>query len=345
MSRPRRWRRWLWLAALPLLSLALLHWLLQPERLGAALLRQLQDASGLRIEAGTPARLGYWPGLRLDIDQLQVLRSDGSALLRADRIALVLPISVLWSQPRIEAVELDGTTLDLTLLLDELRKRRDQEAPRPASLPTLGSLRIRSGSLLAQDWQLQVNLLELDGLRPGQPLSLSLQAGLHRPQQKPLRFRLQLAGQVQADDGDLRAESLQLQLGSSRDKPILQAQGQFAWSASERFELHLQGQLLDWPQAWPTPPLPRLRESAPAQFSLDHAGPADLSGEWTLDWRSPSEQLQLGMRWPELQRWLQAADWSQAPPLQLRYQSQELQLGNIRLQDVQVEHEQADDAE
>lgn len=345
MSRPRRWRRWLWLAALPLLLLALLHWLLQPERLGAALLRQLQDASGLRIEAGTPARLGYWPGLRLDIDQLQVLRGDGSAVLRADRIALVLPISVLWSQPRIEAVELDGASLDLALLLDELSKRRDQGPPRPLALPALGSLRIRSGSLLAQDWQLQLNLLELDGLQPGQPLSLNLQAGLHRPQQKPLRFRLQLVGEVQASDGGLRAESLQLQLGSSRDKPLLQAQGRLAWSATEHFELHLQGQLLDWPKAWPSPPLPRLQESAPAQFSLDHAGPADFSGEWTLDWRSPHEQLQLGLRWPELQHWLQAADWSQPPPLQLRYQSQELQLGDIQLQGVQVEHEQADDAE
>lgn len=153
---PRRLLRFLAIAAAVILLLvALLAWLLQPPRATGFLLDRVGASLGLDIRAGSADyRLRGTPQLVLH-DVVAQRPGDDTALLRAERVFISLPWSTIRARGKdltVQRVELDAPVLDVPALQRWLATRPPSQETR---IPTLrDGLRIVRGQIVNHDWSI-----------------------------------------------------------------------------------------------------------------------------------------------------------------------------------------------
>ena len=167
LQRRRLLRGLALLAAGVLLASALAGWLLQPERAGPYLLRQVGDALGLQLRAdAVDYRLRGTP--RLVLSGLEARRpQDPQPVLTARRVFVSLPWRTLRSRGAdlsVQWVELDAPVLDLPALQRWLATRPPGGETR---IPVLAEgLRIGDGRIDNDDWRIEGLSIDLPSLHP-----------------------------------------------------------------------------------------------------------------------------------------------------------------------------------
>lgn len=338
-----RW--WLWpfgLAVLAVLLLSLLRWLVQPERLGAYVLQRAEAASGLRLQVEGPPRLGIWPGLHLQLQQLRV--SDptrpGLLLAKAEKVSLYLPLSALRGDQRIEAIALTRPLLDL----DALGRRSAGQVgpPAPPWLPEIAQLQVEDGSLLGHGWTLQEINLDLRGLmQAGTPLRIDLGARLRLADgELPLRLRLEADNPETAPPLAWAIRSLRL--GDPKDDLLVADGGEWILADWARPKLALAGRLQGWPGSWP--PLPEAL--SPQLAGLDLAillDPGAAPRMLHVEASAADRSLRLRLDPSELAAWVQRADWLLPMPAELELSLERIEIDGVRIEGMQIRH--GDDAQ
>lgn len=137
-------------------------------------------------------------------------------------------------------------------------------------------------------------------------------------------------------DGVWRYGWRRLLLRGDGNVPALDGCGAFA--LGERLVLHLQGDMREWPTAWPALPSPLAQSNSPLPFALDYAGRTDLSDRTVLQLRRDATTFDAQLRLPAVLDWIGAStEASPLPPLDGRLSSPLLEVGGMRLRGVEVE--------
>lgn len=342
MDLRRRWLRRLVVLVVLLVAAALgLRWALQPERLGALLLGRVSQASGLDIRVATPARLGFWPGLHLELDGLDAGLAGDTALLRAQRVELFLPLSALWQPLRLQHIALEAPQIDLDALARWQEATRDAGPPAPLVIPAITRLSLADGSLIWGSHRIDALQLQLDRLLPGEPVSLQVEAMLHPgAPEHPVPLTLQVDGVWRQGSEGLRLDPIRLQAGGTEQPTALDLRGALWWSPPQRLEFELGGQLSALPAGWPfADTLAPLKD---AQLQLAHAGPANLGGRMTISVDGANFRGKAALQLPLLLDWLAAGDWTISPPLELQAEAERIEQDGILIEGLRIEHDDKD---
>ena len=342
MDLRRRWLRRLVVLVVLLVAAALgLRWALQPERLGALLLGQVSQTSGLDIRVATPARLGFWPGLHLELDGLDAGLAGDTALLRARRVELFLPLSALWQPLRLQHIALEAPQIDLDALARWQEATRDAGPPAPLVIPAITRLSLADGSLIWGSHRIDALQLQLDRLLPGESVSLQVEAMLHRgAPEHPVPLTLQVDGVWRQGSEGLRFDPIRLQAGSTNQTSALELRGALWWSPPQRLEFELGGQLSVLPAEWPfADTLAPLKD---AQLQLAHTGPANLGGRMTISVDGANVRGKAALQLPLLLDWLAAGDWTVSPPLELQAEAERIEQDGILIEGLRIEHDDKD---
>lgn len=341
--RPRR--RWL-LLAIPLVLLAAiavsLRLLLQPERMGALMVAQAESATGLRFELDQPARLGLWPNLHLELIGLRVHDAAAAAtLLRAARVDLSLPLSVLWAErPEIGRIDLLQPDIDLDAVGRWLQGGAEAGPPAALSLPEFATLarasdgRLRLGDRLLEDIELQ-----LDPIREGQPLRLDLRASLvGKGERRPLSLSLD-ATPRQRSEG-IRLESITLRFGQPNALGHgLELLGDVDLFLPQTLRLDL---LMHLPQPWLLP-LPTLPDEAAAllagPLTIAYDGPGDLSASLRAERSEGGSEFRLIAVPSELLAWIADPAASPLPPAALHLALPAIDIEGFTVEGLRIEQE------
>lgn len=189
---PRRLLRFLAIAAaLILLLVVLLAWVLQPPRATGFLLDRVGASLGLDIRAGSADyRLRGTPQLVLR-DLVAQRPGDATALLRAERVFVSLPWSTIRARGEdltVQRVELDAPVLDVPALQRWLATRPPSEETR---IPTLrDGLRVVRGQIVNHDWRIDGIDANVPFLSPTAKVDASLRGRYLDP---PIRMPFDLA--------------------------------------------------------------------------------------------------------------------------------------------------------
>lgn len=303
MSRRRRLAL-LSLAVLLLAGAALLHWLLQPQRLAPALLGMAGKALGLEITASGVGeyRLRGTPQL---IVRGVVVREPGAAtpLLTAERAFISVPWSTLRARGReltAMRLELDAPVFDLAAFQHWLARR----PPGETRIPTLtDGIRIVRGRIQGEGWTLERIELRIPHLAPARPLRGQLQAqyqasGLRAPMD--LAFHLARLG----EDGGVGLAGLATPMGQDWRLPVRLRLSGYLRQAESRLDHVVLGAAAQY-MAGATRQSFALGAAGPLAFaeglqlrsgafalrghdaipSLDATGDLGLGDGLTLDWR------------------------------------------------------------
>lgn len=335
-------RRWTWVLAALGLLLALgaltLSRLLQPERLSAFVLEQAAAATGLELRVSQPADVGLWPDLHIEIIGL-VAQAPGHdrPLFTAERVDLVLPWSSLVDREAVvQRLRLIGPVLHRQDFMRWLQSRPAPATPQPFQLPELtAGLDIAGGEIVGESqeaWAIRELQLATSALLPGRPFEATLSGVLHLgEQQHPLQLELRTTPRQQGQV--LRLQPLAFSIRRDDMPSALALQGGLELQHPERLWLELDGELAEWPQGWPTLPLPELGALA---LSLAYDGPADLSGNLELEARGSGASLQADASVPAVLEWVRAAPGTPLPPARAALAAERMVLGGAALEQVQV---------
>ncbi|MEJ1095986.1 MULTISPECIES: hypothetical protein [unclassified Pseudoxanthomonas] len=182
-----------------------------------------------------------------------------------------------------------------------------------------------SGQLHTQD------ALRIDPLRVG--ASARYIAG---DQSHP--FALGIAGPLAFESGTVILRPAALALRGEGAIPTLDAAGGF--SLAQELQLALEGQLREWPQAWPALPPPLGQSQAPLPFALGYAGKVDLSAIATLRLERDDTRFDGRFRLFDVLAWTDAFDNSTPlPPLSGRLTTPHLEVSGAVLRGVEIEME------
>jgi len=353
VARRRRRRVAIGLTILLVVLLAgflLLRWALQPERLGALLLQRAATATGLELDVSRPATLGIWPGLQVELIGLSArMPGDTEDLLRAERVAVGLPLAVLWSDGDVELGELRllQPVVDVGAVQRWL-SRDAGDARSPPRLPPLAlSIDASDGRLHGDGWAIAIESLEATPLRSDEPFTLTTVVTLLRDGQGPLPVRLRLAATPsQAPDG-ISFDELQAAIGTADRPQVLQLAGMlgieadsFAADASLQF-----GET--WPEAWPPLP-PALAARLPGRrFDIDHAGGPGLDGRLQIaSAADAAEPLRVDVVPSRLLAWLrQPEPKTPLPPADIAFGSERVEIDGVVIEGLRVELRDVDRAD
>lgn len=192
------------------------------------------------------------------------------------------------------------------------------------------------------EWQLPMRLnlsgkLHLRDVVRIEPLRVAASARyIASGQSQPFAFGI--AGPLAFGSGEVNLRPAALALRGEGAIPTLDAVGGF--SLADELKLALDGQLREWPQAWPALPPPLGQSQAPLQFLLDYAGKADLSAAATLHLERDDTRFDGRFRLFEVLAWADAFDDSApVPPLSGRLTTPQLEVSGAVLRGVEVEIE------
>lgn len=418
-SRSRRWwRRAGILIALLVLACVLLHWLLPPARVADLVLGQLGRTLALDISRSGDADYRLRGGPMLLVHDVVVRMpsnagTDGSPLLRADRVYVALPWRTILSRGNdlaITRIELDQPIIDLPAVQRWLAAR----PPGESRLPTLSNgLRIRDGVVHDPAWRIEGIAIDLPRFLPGAavdarharvnatlrgryvdaamriPFDLAL--AMTRPSDGAgtavvgtlsierddwrLPAWVTLSGPLQLDGGNVRILPARLGLhatwisGDSRTQFALGLQGPLrregtTWSLAplgfvlqgtqilpslqsrgaialdRRLVVRLDGQLQDWPEAWPALPPPLSSSATPFGFGLRYADAVDGTGPIGLRLQRDDTRFNGRFRLADINDWInQIERGTPLPPLQGRLETPAIEISGARLEGVVVEFE------
>jgi hypothetical protein len=118
--------------------------------------------------------------------------------------------------------------------------------------------------------------------------------------------------------------------------PAIDARG--ALALGRRLLLDLDGQLRQWPAAWPALPPPVEASDAPLPFALDYLGRSDLSGPAALRLQRDDARFDARFRLPDVLAWMSTdAAGSPLPPLSGRLSAPRLEISGAQLEGVEIE--------
>ena len=333
-----RW--WLWpfgLAVFAVLLLSVLRWLVQPERLGAFVLQQAETATGLRFAVQGPPRLGIWPRLHLQLQQLEV--SDpllpGVRLASIDQVSLYLPLAALRGEQRIDAISLHRPLIDLRALTQ--RGASEVGPPAPPWLPEIVELNISDGSLLGDGWSLEALELELGGLMlRSAPLRLDARGILAAGER-----RLPIAVGIRAENpeagGPLGWKLDSLSLGDHQTGFLAAHSGQIDMPDWSRPRIELQGSLSTWPSAWPPIPEPLGRQLNQLTVQL-HYDPTAVDQALRITAQGSGRSARLAIMPEQVADWLSAGNWLAPLPGQLELSVDRVVHEDIRIEGLRISH-------
>ncbi|HET9047908.1 MAG TPA: hypothetical protein VFN29_02925 [Chiayiivirga sp.] len=337
-ARSRRWLIPLVLIGLIMAALLAVRSLMQPERISALLLTQLQTATGFEFRLQRPADVGLWPDLHLALEGLDVRASGAqSPFLRVTRMDLALPWSVLHDDSglHIRRLRLIEPELDLRVLADVLSHRGDAGPPAPLRIPRLDSpLQIRDGIVRGEDWRLEAVSATLPALRERTPARLEAQAILVAGDSRQA-FALQLATTPDSDGTRLTLMNirLDLQLDALPDwQPRIE--GHMAWQPAGALDFTLQTRVAPWPASWPALPLPE--SDAPTAISLRYQGDSALTGDLQFSLLRDDEGLRGQMRLNDSLAWLGSPHDSPLPPVVGQVEIPRLQRDGVEATGVRI---------
>ena len=153
-----------------------------------------------------------------------------------------------------------------------------------------------------------------------------------------LPFALGLAGPLRIDGTGITLQPVALALRGQESIPTLDAEGGFALSGT--LQLQLEGQLANWPDAWPALPPPLSQSASPLPFALDYIGASDLSDIATLQLQRDATHFHGRFRLFEVLDWAgTTAQGSPLPPITGTLDTQRVEISGAVLEGVEVKIE------
>ena len=117
--------------------------------------------------------------------------------------------------------------------------------------------------------------------------------------------------------------------------PTLDARGRLAFDST--LALDLDGRLTQWPDAWPALPPPIGQSTSPLPFTLEYAGPVDLSGRTELQLKRDATRFDARFRLPQVTQWIDAkSSDTPLPPLDGTLSTPKLVIAGATLERVEV---------
>ena len=149
-------------------------------------------------------------------------------------------------------------------------------------------------------------------------------------------FVLGAHGPLLFDEGVWSLDPAALVLRGEGSIPDATAQGAIA--LGRRLVLRLQGQIAQWPQAWPVLPPPLSASKSSMPFALDYAGRVDFSDLAALQLRRDDTALDARFHLPVVLDWINAdAGGSPLPPLQGKLRTPRVEIAGAQLEGVEIE--------
>jgi hypothetical protein len=304
-----------------------------------------QDLTITRLELDAPildvAALQAWLGRRPPgdgrmprlTDGLQVSRGsvlgDGWSVRGLDaslaRLVEDQPVRAQLSG-RMESGEVKGAfDLALTLLRPAL----------PSALGLAGQVSARG-----EDWRLPARVRLAGKLHRDPELRMEQirlgASGRYQATASETELATGLAGSLAWTAGHWLAAPLALALRGQDAIPTLDAHGQL--QLGHALSVDLQGQLAQWPQAWPALPPPLGQSQAALPLVLGYDGKPDLSGVARLQLQRDDSRVTARFRLSELLAWTQqGAHGSPLPPLSGQLHAPRLEVSGAVLEGVQVQ--------
>lgn len=154
-------------------------------------------------------------------------------------------------------------------------------------------------------------------------------------------FALGLGGSLRMADGQFDLQPLALDLRGGGAVPTLAANGELQFGPL--VSVALQGQMAQWPDAWPALPAPLGRSESPLPFGLNYRGSTDLSGIAHLQLQRDSTlfdstRFDGRFRLFEMQSWIERFETgSPLPPLRGSLSTPRLEISGAVLEGVEVQ--------
>lgn len=341
MSRRSR-RRWLALAALPLLLLVVVlaaPWWFDARRVATLALAQADAATGLAWSFDGTPELRWRPRPWLALPRLAARDAEGRTVLAAERLELALPWSTLRGESlRIEAIAITSPDLDL----DAAIAWWNAQPPGDGILPVLDGLRIDDARVRWTGGALGGLDLSLPRFAIGEAMQATLSArwesmpdpggATTNAPSAPADLRVQLEALPEAPP--LRLASLRVEVAGDGPVPTLKATGRLQFAP---WQLDLDGELAAWPQAWPALPAPLPAGTAPFAFSIAQSGTSALDAEARVALRREDVEVELRGVPASLLAWQDDASAAPLPPLQGRATAAVVELEGARLEGVRID--------
>ncbi len=304
------------LAALLVSGAILVQRLLEPARLSAFLLERAGQLTGLNLQLDSPAQIGFWPDLHLELTGLSASAPDAATpMLRVARTELSLPwASLTADQVALQNLRLIEPAIDWAALNDWLAREGGQAGP-PASpmLPTFdAAVQIVQGRIESPDFRIEALDLSLPYLIENRSTTLSAKGRWVRGETTQ-PFALTLQTMPAWNGGQLRLAplALGLVLDGSGIEPLA-LDGEVSWNG-QYLAFIANSQLRQWPSRWPTLPLPDADEAI-VEFALSYTGDASLRGDAALGLQRGGDAITASLRLGDLVAWLEG-DGNALPPL------------------------------
>ncbi len=343
-SGRRSLRRWWWLGllAIALFGVYGLRLFLQPERMGALIVAQAEQATGLRFDLDAPARLGLWPRLHLQLVGARISDPTHPApLLAAERIELALPLSVLWSTPsQIGRIDLQSPDIDLPLLLDWLSPPIDAGPPEPLRLPAFATeAHLENGRLRGDGFELSGVDALLSPLRDGESATLRVEGYTSGKtgEDEPREFVVELTAVPRERADGLQIDDFALTVRSATAEPVaLTVTGDLGLQLPARLRADFLIAMSD-PLPLPIELPPQLQQWLGEPTRLGYDGPSDLSGELRL--RSATEPLTVDLvtRPRALLDWVATGASAGLPPVGGRMAVPDFEQSGVRVSGLRIE--------
>lgn len=143
-------------------------------------------------------------------------------------------------------------------------------------------------------------------------------------------------GPLLFDEGVWSLDPASLVLRGEGSIPDATARG--AVALGRRLVLRLQGEIAQWPQAWPVLPPPLSASTSSMPFALDYAGRVDFTDIASLRVQRDRTTLDARFHLPVVLDWINAdANGSPLPPLQGTLRTPRVEIAGAQLEGVQVE--------
>lgn len=154
-----------------------------------------------------------------------------------------------------------------------------------------------------------------------------------------LPMSLGLHGDWLLNSEGLQLSPAQVALRGNGRVPQLDANGKV--HVGREMDLALSGQIAQWPSAWPALPSPLNRYTGPMAFTLAYEGDTRLTEPLALALDRPDAKFDGRFRAQDVVAWTHVSDrGTPIPPLQGRLKAKRLDIGDIRLEGVEINIEQ-----
>lgn len=228
-------------AALLLVTVIGVYWLLQPDRFTATLQAQAR-AAGLELHLASPARPALFPRPALELEGITLNEQNARMpILLAARGRLALPWHTLFGGPTVIArLEIDAPRVDLDALQAWAASLPAANVAHPPQIPRIdtGILISRASVVRGNNILLQNLALETGQLSPGKPFSLDMTG--RDASDDPVQLRLLATPRMSG--ASMLFENIVLHLSHGADM-TLDLRGNARWHGAADASADLAGRL------------------------------------------------------------------------------------------------------